>query len=61
MRDVSVIGILKAFDDVCFFNFSCLVDILAMYPFVRLAIDLMKFNLAARVDSGEDLARYRNE
>jgi hypothetical protein len=30
-------------------------------PLVRLAIDLMKFNLAARVDSGEDLARDRNE
>jgi hypothetical protein len=59
--DVSVFGILKAFDDICLFNFSCIVDILMMHPLVRLAINQMKFNLAGRVSSGEDLDRDRNE
>jgi hypothetical protein len=59
--DVFVFGIFETFDKVRLFNFTCLVDILMMNPFVRLSVDLVKLNVLAGIDGRVDLDLNRNE
>jgi hypothetical protein len=40
---------------------AALVDVLMMYAFVSLAVDLMKFDLSTRVRGGKDLDRDRDK